>query len=148
MQFRFHADLIGPLHHSSIQEEAMSNESQWRAWLRFENMLIFAIALFSYYTTDASWWTFLILFLVPDLSILAYGIGKRAGAALYNASHSYAAPVIWAGAAQFFPQLGVDVAIIWVAHISLDRMLGFGLKSTAGFAHTHLGEVNIKQKAS
>ncbi|MCL4805949.1 MAG: DUF4260 family protein, partial [Anaerolineae bacterium] len=33
------------------------------------------------------------------------------------------------------------VALIWLAHIGLDRMLGFGLKYPDAFRHTHLDEV-------
>ncbi|MEM6559127.1 MAG: DUF4260 family protein [Myxococcota bacterium] len=35
---------------------------------------------------------------------------------------------------------------IWIAHIAFDRALGFGLKSPAGFKHTHLGQFG-KQSA-
>ena len=31
--------------------------------------------------------------------------------------------------------------IIWCAHIGFDRALGYGLKYSSGFGHTHLGRV-------
>ncbi len=32
-------------------------------------------------------------------------------------------------------------ALIWVAHIGFDRMLGYGLNYPTAFGHTHLGLV-------
>jgi hypothetical protein len=119
----------------------MTNEVQWRIWLRAENVAILLIALYLYQSSGASWWTFLLLFLLPDLSMLGYALNKKIGAQLYNMGHSYAAPVAWFGMAQINPLLGEEFAVIWLAHIALDRALGFGLKSTAGFRFTHLGYV-------
>jgi len=31
--------------------------------------------------------------------------------------------------------------MIWMAHIGIDRALGFGLKYDAGFGFTHLGRI-------
>ena len=35
----------------------------------------------------------------------------------------------------------VSVALVWFAHIGMDRALGFGLKHTSGFQDTHLGRI-------
>lgn len=35
--------------------------------------------------------------------------------------------------------LWLEIALVWCAHIGVDRALGFGLKYREGFAHTHLG---------
>jgi hypothetical protein len=37
--------------------------------------------------------------------------------------------------------LTLSIALIWLAHIGIDRALGFGLKYSAGFGFTHLGPV-------
>jgi hypothetical protein len=37
--------------------------------------------------------------------------------------------------------LVLSIAMIWLAHIGIDRALGFGLKYAAGFAFTHLGRI-------
>jgi hypothetical protein len=34
-----------------------------------------------------------------------------------------------------------SVALVWFAHIGLDRMLGYGLKHPSGFRETHLGRI-------
>jgi hypothetical protein len=36
---------------------------------------------------------------------------------------------------------GVLVASIWLAHIGLDRLVGYGLKYPSDFKDTHLGRV-------
>jgi hypothetical protein len=35
----------------------------------------------------------------------------------------------------------VSLALIWTAHIGMDRALGFGLKYPTAFGNTHLGIV-------
>jgi hypothetical protein len=37
--------------------------------------------------------------------------------------------------------LVLSLALIWLAHIGIDRALGYGLKYTAGFGFTHLGRI-------
>jgi hypothetical protein len=34
-----------------------------------------------------------------------------------------------------------SLALIWFAHIGMDRALGFGLKYPTAFRHTHLGRI-------
>jgi hypothetical protein len=38
-------------------------------------------------------------------------------------------------------QVVLFIALLWLFHIFVDRALGYGLKHTAGFAHTHLGPI-------
>ena len=35
----------------------------------------------------------------------------------------------------------LSIAMIWLAHIGIDRALGYGLKYEAGFGFTHLGRI-------
>ena len=35
----------------------------------------------------------------------------------------------------------VQIALIWLAHIGFDRLLGYGLKYPTGFKDTHLQRV-------
>ena len=37
-------------------------------------------------------------------------------------------------------RLVMALALVWLAHIGLDRLLGTGLKYNDRFAHTHLGD--------
>jgi len=86
------------------------------------------------------WVLFACLFLVPDLSLLTYLRGpSAAGSAFYNAMHNYALPCV-AGmlAAPFHSSPLGEVSLIWFAHISMDRMLGYGLKYPSSFKFTHI----------
>jgi hypothetical protein len=110
--------------------------------LRLEGLTLFAAMLVLYATWGGSWWIFAILFLAPDLSFAAYLIDPRTGALVYNAAHSYMAPVALLTLGFGFGEpLILSIAMIWLAHIGIDRALGYGLKYTAGFGFTHLGRI-------
>src|SRR5690606_2424091 len=111
-----------------------------RLLLRVEGlgMLLLALALYRQWGAGGGW--FAALFLVPDLSLLAYLAGRRAGAVAYNAVHSYVGPfALGLAGLQLGDGMLQSVALIWCAHIGFDRMLGYGLKYADGFSHTHLG---------
>jgi hypothetical protein len=42
---------------------------------------------------------------------------------------------------------GLAIALIWSAHVGIDRALGYGLKYNDAFASTHLGRLAQKDKA-
>ena len=113
-----------------------------RTLLRLEGLTLFVGMTLLNAVWDGSWWVYAILFLAPDLSFLGYLAGPRPGAILYNAGHSYLAPMalMTTGFALAWP-LVLSIAMIWLAHIGFDRALGFGLKYFAGFAFTHLGRI-------
>jgi hypothetical protein len=110
--------------------------------LRLEGLTLFAAMLVLYATWGGSWWIFAILFLAPDLSFAAYLIDPKTGALVYNAAHSYMAPValLTLGFALGGPLI-LSIAMVWLAHIGIDRALGYGLKYAAGFGFTHLGRI-------
>lgn len=113
-----------------------------RTLLRLEGLTLFVGMTLLYAVWDGSWWVYALLFLAPDLSFLGYHAGPKTGAILYNAAHSYLAPMalITSGLALSSP-LVLSVAMIWLAHIGLDRALGYGLKYSSGFGFTHLGRI-------
>jgi hypothetical protein len=113
-----------------------------RILLRLEGLTLFAGMLLLYWIWGGSWWVFVILFLAPDLSFIAYLADPKIGAVVYNAAHSYMAPValLTAGFAAGEP-LVLSIAMIWLAHIGIDRALGYGLKYQTGFGFTHLGRI-------
>jgi hypothetical protein len=114
-----------------------------RTLLRLEGVVLFAGMTLLYGLWEGSWWVYAILFLAPDLSFAAYLGGPKAGAIVYNAAHSYLGPValMTVGFAMAAP-LTLSLAMIWLAHIGIDRALGYGLKYQAGFAFTHLGRLD------
>jgi len=113
-----------------------------RILLRLEGLTLFAGMVLLYDVWGGSWWVFVLLFFVPDLSFIAYLSDPRTGAVVYNAAHSYMAPValLTTGFAIGEP-LVLSIAMIWLAHIGIDRALGYGLKYEAGFGFTHLGRI-------
>ena len=110
-----------------------------RILLQGEGAIVFVAALIAYGTSGANLWVFFILLLAPDLFMLGYLAGPRLGALVYNIGHTYLAPVLvlspfwFAGSPSALP-----FALIWVAHIGMDRAVGYGLKYPDGFKRTHL----------
>lgn len=111
--------------------------------LRIEGAAALAIATYLFAQTSGNWALFLILLLVPDVGMLGYVRGTRLGSTAYNAFHTYAAPAALGtiGLATNTALL-VTLALVWAAHIGMDRLLGFGLKyAHAPFRETHLERV-------
>ncbi|MEH2560421.1 DUF4260 domain-containing protein [Bradyrhizobium sp. AZCC 2289] len=127
---------------SAISEPTGSASGGVRTLLRLEGLALFLGMTLLYGVWDGSWWVYAILFLAPDLSFAGYLAGPKAGAFIYNAAHSYMAPMalMTTGFALSSP-LVLSIAMIWLAHIGFDRALGYGLKYYAGFGFTHLGRI-------
>lgn len=110
--------------------------------LRIEglSMLIAAGVLYSY--QSYSWLVFALLLLTPDLSMLGYLFGQTTGSMSYNLFHTYALPLSLALISFLVAApLGLQIALIWLAHIGMDRAVGYGLKYATGFKDTHLERV-------
>ena len=113
-----------------------------RILLRLEGLALAAAAVYAYRRVGGSWWLFACLILVPDVSLLAYLGGTRLGAVAYNALHVTLGPLVCAGLGLLLPSFDlIQVALIWAAHVGIDRAFGFGLKYSAGFGFTHLGRI-------
>ena len=113
-----------------------------RLLLRLEGAALALVATALYWRLGESWLLFALLFLAPDLSFLAYLAGPRIGAIVYNAVHTTVGPFALALAGLLLPwELAIALSLIWLAHIGLDRALGYGLKYEAGFRFTHLGGI-------
>jgi hypothetical protein len=110
--------------------------------LRLEAGIALAVSVLAYRALGGGWGMFAALFLVPDFSMLGYLLDRRLGAAAYNFGHTYlsAAALAAAGFAVHAPDAYLW-ALIWAAHISFDRLVGYGLKYPQAFGATHLGWV-------
>jgi hypothetical protein len=113
------------------------------AFLRLESLAVVVAAVALYFDGDYAGWAFIAFLIAPDLAIAAYAAGPRIGAVVYNLAHTYAFPVALAAGCLLTGEAGlpVQIALIWAAHIGIDRVLGFGLKYPSGFKDTHLGRV-------
>jgi hypothetical protein len=113
-----------------------------RPWLRVEGLATFAAGLAGFLFLGLPWWAFVLLLVVPDISMAGYLRGPRLGAITYNLAHDLATGVAIAGlgvATGIVPVLAAGA--ILVAHSGMDRMAGYGLKLPSSFRDTHLGRI-------
>lgn len=112
-----------------------------RRWLGLEGLVLLAGALIAYSTLGQPWWLVPAGILVPDIAMSGYVAGTRLGAHLYNLAHATLVPAVMLGIGYWqADRLLMALALIWLAHIGLDRLLGMGLKYNDRFTHTHLGD--------
>ena len=110
--------------------------------LKFEELAMMSIAIYFLNTLHVgiSQWWYIPLFLAPDISILGYLFGKKAGAISYNLFHHKLLAIIvfilgWVLQNNILLLSGT----VLFGHSSFDRVMGYGLKYFEGFKHTHLG---------
>lgn len=108
--------------------------------LKAEEILQFILGIYLFSTMEWSWWYFGIFILSPDISILAYLISTKVGAAVYNIFHLKGIAVLiglvgWVG----YIEPLLFTGIILYTHSAMDRVFGYGLKYPDSFRHTHLG---------
>jgi len=110
--------------------------------LHLEGACIFFLSLAFYQEGHFSWWFFAALFLTPDLFMFGYVVNVKLGAAGYNLAHTLAVPIVLLLICRFYGlPAATPYALIWLAHIGFDRMLGYGLKYPTQFKDTHLQHV-------
>jgi hypothetical protein len=113
-----------------------------RALLRAEGLAVAVAAIALYFHADYPWWLLLVLVLAPDLSMVGFLAGSTIGAATYDAAHTYAFPVALAAVGLIVDaEIAVQLGLIWLTHIGIDRAIGYGLKYPTGFKDTHLQRV-------
>lgn len=117
--------------------------------LRLDGLAMAVAAITAYAVVGGNWWLFALLILAPDLAMLGLVLGEKTGATIYNWVHSYTLPIIL-GAAGYFvgPAWLLPLALIWAAHIGIDRAIGYGLKYPDAIDHTHLGLMGKAKKAA
>ncbi len=125
-----------------FEQAASSVSGTPRAILRLESGLVLTCTVMAFAWHSGQWSLFALLFLIPDLSMLGYLANARIGAISYNVAHAYVLPLMFGLFGAVYSQsIFMDGALIWIAHIGFDRMLGYGLKYGSAFGHTHLGHV-------
>lgn len=110
--------------------------------LHLEGVVLLTAALALYAQSGGSWWLFALLLFAPDISMVGYLANQKIGAQTYNVIHIYLLPALLAAYGWFATApLASQLALIWFAHIGMDRMLGYGLKYETAFKDTHLQRV-------
>ena len=113
-----------------------------RILLRAEGFAAAAAAIALYFHAGYAWWLLVALVLVPDLSMIGYLAGPTIGAAAYDGAHTYLLPIALAAIGVIANiEIAVQLGLIWLAHIGVDRAIGYGLKYPSGFKDTHLQRV-------
>jgi hypothetical protein len=116
--------------------------------IKLEELFFVILSIYLFSLLGYAWWWFPLLLLTPDVSMISYLGGPRLGAITYNVVHHRAVAIglylvgsIWAvGVLQL-------AGLILLAHSSLDRVFGYGLKLPDAFTSTHLGVIGPESKA-
>jgi uncharacterized protein DUF4260 len=109
------------------------------AYAALTAVLVVALAL-EMAVTDTPWWLAVVFLLGPDVALfLGAGSGLEKGqlhpraVPLYNALHRYWGPAALALASLVLPEGWLAAALAWAVHVSLDRAIGYGLRTPEGF---------------
>jgi len=137
---------VGPLeiriHSETVRVGNMKN------LLKLEELALFFLGIYLFSELAYSWWVFWVLLLAPDLGALGYLGGSRIGAATYNFTHHKGIAVAaYLAGAVLGSQILLLAGVITLAHSSIDRVVGYGLKYPDSFDHTHLGWIGKTAKA-
>ena len=137
------ATTMHPITTASEPATIALDPSWMRRWLRAEGAATFAIGLAAFLWLGLPWYAFVVLLLVPDLSMVGYLRGPRIGAIVYNVAHDLATGVVVFGLGR---RLG-DRARRRPSGPSSSRtagwigVAGYGLKFPTAFGDTHLGHI-------
>lgn len=107
--------------------------------VRVENGMAFAISFYIYIQLGFPIWLFFVLLLVPDMTMIGYALNEKVGATVYNFGHNFTLPLLLTFFSFYFSNdYLLLISIIWMAHIFMDRLFGFGLKYQESFKKTHI----------
>ena len=110
--------------------------------LKLEELFMFGFTIFLFSKLDFAWWWYPALLFTPDFSMLGYLVNSQIGAWTYNFVHfkGWGVAVYVLGIVLENPALQL-AGLILFGHSSMDRILGYGLKYSDSFQHTHLGMI-------
>lgn len=115
--------------------------------LKLEELALFLLGIFLFSQLDFAWWWFLVLILTPDIGMLGYLFGNKAGAISYNIFHHRGIAVaVYLTGVYLQSEITQLIGVILFSHAAMDRMFGYGLKYEKGFKYTHLGEIGDNSK--
>ena len=110
--------------------------------LHIEGLAVLVLSVYFYHSFQFSWLLFFVLLFVPDLAAIAYLKNVKVGSIIYNLFHTYIFPI---GLLIIFfltnHNIIFMISLVWISHIGMDRMCGYGLKYPTTFKDTHLNRV-------
>lgn len=117
--------------------------------LRSEAVAAFIGGIALWVVNDGSLPWLLPALLLPDISAVGYLLNPRVGALTYNAVHTWTLALGLLGIGWWLDSgPAVLAGAIVLAHVGMDRALGYGLKLPTSFQDTHLGRIGRDRGAS
>lgn len=121
---------------------AVTARSGVRTLLQAEGLPIFVAGAVAFGALGGPWPAFVPLLLAPDVSMVGYLRDTRLGALTYNLGHNLVTAGVLLG-------LGLGSGVGWLAiagsvalaHVGMDRLMGYGLKYPTTFKDTHFQHV-------
>jgi len=110
--------------------------------LKLEGLAVFLASLYFFNEISGNWILFVLLIIVPDISMIGYIKDKKLGSITYNLVHNYilALVIIFYGILAN-NDLVTSFGLILSAHIGADRLVNYGLKYPSDFKDTHINKV-------
>jgi Domain of unknown function (DUF4260) len=134
-------DLPRPTEADGVPRTGMT-EGAVRMWLRLEGLASFVAGLAVFGAVGGNWLLVVPLMLLPDVSAAGFMAGPRVGTFTYNLVHNWAPGIVVLGLGAWLASPAVALAgAILVAHVGMDRAVGYGLKLPGSFHDTHLGRM-------
>ena len=113
-----------------------------RTWLRLEGLAAFVVGLALFGASGGNWLLLIPLLLLPDVSAIGFLAGPRIGTFTYNLLHNWVPGIVTLGIGVWLASPAVLLAAsILIAHVGMDRAVGYGLKLPSSFQDTHLGRM-------
>ena len=110
--------------------------------LKLEELFMFALSIFLFTKLNFAWWWYPMLLFTPDLSMIGYLVSSQVGATMYNFVHHKGLGISIFVIGIILASQPLQLAgLILFGHSSMDRILGYGLKHSDSFQHTHLGMI-------
>jgi hypothetical protein len=110
--------------------------------LKSEALAALAAGVVLWLANDGSPLWLLPALLVPDISAAGYAVNPRVGALTYNTVHNWTLAIAVLGVGWWMGSAPALLAgSVLLAHVGMDRTLGYGLKLPTSFQDTHLGRI-------
>jgi len=116
--------------------------------VRLEFAALAVLAAYFFIHHDFAWYWLIPMFFAYDLGMIGYAINNQIGSITYNVAHSMLVSLACIALyAAWKPQSWLlFIAFTQLFHIGIDRFLGYGLKYSTGFQHTHLGIIGPRKR--
>jgi hypothetical protein len=116
--------------------------------LKLEEAAMLVLAVYLNTFLSYSWWLYWVLFLTPDIGMIGYVLNTKIGAFTYNLFHHKGIAIAFFVTGLVLTNHELQfVGLLLFGHSSFDRILGYGLKYTDNFQHTHLGMIGKSAEA-